>query len=53
MIRKAVESYIKSASEARLKKELKEGYIANTELAKNVCKEWKFVDAENLSQEIL
>lgn len=48
VIREAIESYIKSVSEARLNKELKEGYIANAGLAKKVCEEWKFVDAENL-----
>ena len=48
IVRKALESYVKSISEARLKRELKEGYIANAELAKKVCEEWKFVDAENL-----
>jgi metal-responsive CopG/Arc/MetJ family transcriptional regulator len=48
LTREALESYAKSVSAARLEKELKEGYIANAELAKKVCEEWKFVDAENL-----
>ncbi|HHT9118127.1 MAG TPA: ribbon-helix-helix domain-containing protein [Candidatus Hypogeohydataceae bacterium YC38] len=48
VIRRALESYLKSVSEARLRKELKEGYVANAKLAKKVCEEWKFTDAENL-----
>lgn len=48
LIREAVREYIKKVSAASLKKRLAEGYRANASLLKQVSKEFKFVDAENL-----
>ena len=46
-IRAAVERYLEAISRARMERELAEGYAANANLDRELCREFAFVDAES------
>jgi metal-responsive CopG/Arc/MetJ family transcriptional regulator len=46
LIRKAVERYLEAIQQAKLERELMEGYVANAAHARSVCEEFAFVDGD-------
>lgn len=48
LIRTALVEYLKSLQEAKLKRQLIEGYKANAGLLRQVSEEFSFVDRENI-----
>ena len=47
-VRDAIDEKLKRIEKERLEKELKEGYLANADLDRATCEEFKFVDGENI-----
>jgi hypothetical protein len=47
-VRDAIEEKLKRIEKERIEKELKEGYLANADLDRATCEEFKFVDSENI-----
>ena len=47
-VRDAIEEKLKRLEKERIEKELKEGYLANADLDRATCEEFKFVDGENI-----
>ena len=47
-VREAIAEKLKKIDKEKLEKELKEGYLANAELDRATCEEFKFVDGENI-----
>jgi hypothetical protein len=47
-VRDAIDEKLKRIKKERLEKELEEGYLANAELDRATCEEFKFVDGENI-----
>ena len=47
-VRDAINEKLKKMEKLRLEKELEAGYLANADLDRATCKDFKFVDAENI-----
>lgn len=47
-VRDAINEKLKRIEKLRLEKELEAGYLANADLDRVTCKDFKFVDAENI-----
>ncbi len=47
-VRDAINEKLKRMEKLRLEKELEAGYLANADLDRTTCKDFKFVDAENI-----
>jgi len=47
-VRDAINEKLKKIEKERLEKELEEGYLANADLDRATCEEFKFVDGENI-----
>ena len=47
-VRDAINEKLKKMEKLRLEKELEAGYLANAELDRETCKDFKFIDAENI-----
>ena len=47
-VRDAIEEKLKRIEKERIEKELKEGYLANSDLDRATCEEFKFFDGENI-----
>ena len=47
-VREAIDEKLNRIEKERLEKELKEGYLANSDLDRATCEEFKFVDGENI-----
>jgi len=47
-VRDAINEKLKKIEKLRLEKELEAGYLANADLDRETCKDFKFVDAENI-----
>lgn len=47
-VRDAMDDKLKRIEKERLEKELEEGYLANADLDRATCEEFKFVDGENI-----
>ena len=47
-VRDAINEKLKKMEKLRLEKELEAGYLANADLDRDTCKDFKFVDAENI-----
>jgi hypothetical protein len=47
-VRDAINEKLKRMEKLRLEKELEAGYLANAELDRETCKDFKFIDAENI-----
>lgn len=46
LIREAVERFLESFQQAKLERELAEGYIANAAQARSTCAEFAYVDSD-------
>lgn len=47
-VRDALNEKLKKMEKLRLEKELEAGYLANADLDRETCKDFKFVDTENI-----
>jgi hypothetical protein len=47
-VRDAIDEKLKRIEKERLEKELKEGYLANADLDRTTCEEFKYIDGENI-----
>ena len=47
-VRDAINEKLKKMEKLRLEKELEAGYLANADLDRATCKDFKFVDTENI-----
>jgi hypothetical protein len=47
-VREAIDEKLKRIEKERLEKELEEGYLANADIDRATCEEFKFVDGENI-----
>jgi len=47
-VRDAINEKLKRMEKLRLEKELEDGYLANADLDRATCKDFKFVDVENI-----
>ena len=47
-VRDAINEKLEKMEKLRLEKELEAGYLANAELDRETCKDFKFIDAENI-----
>jgi hypothetical protein len=47
-VRDAINEKLKRMEKLRLEKELEAGYLANADLDRETCKDFKFIDAENI-----
>ena len=47
-VRDAINEKLKRLEKERLEKELADGYLANADLDRATCEEFKFVDGENI-----
>ena len=47
-VRDAINEKLKRMEKLRLEKELEAGYMANADLDRATCKDFKFVDSENI-----
>ena len=47
-VREAIDEKLKRIEKERLDKELEQGYLANADLDRATCEEFKFVDSENI-----
>jgi len=47
-VRDAINEKLKKMEKLRLEKELEAGYLANAELDRETCKDFKFIDTENI-----
>ena len=47
-VRDAINEKLKRMEKLRLEKELEAGYLANADLDRETCKDFKFIDTENI-----
>lgn len=47
-VRDAIDEKLKIIEKERLEKELEEGYLANADLDRTTCEEFKYIDGENI-----